>query len=78
MLTKYKNQVNGRNEEKLNSVGIQQAINAGNQLNNIRNDVVFCSPLLRTRQTYNNLNINDIKNNYIDKSLESNSIWNRK
>ena len=34
--TNIKNQVNGWNEEKLNSVGIQQAINAGNQLKNIK------------------------------------------
>ena len=36
--TNIKNQVNGWNEEKLNSVGIQQAINAGNQLKNIKID----------------------------------------
>ena len=71
--TNIKNQVNGWNEEKLNSVGIQQAINAGNQLKNIKIDVVFCSPLLRTRQTYNNLNIKDIPIFYDDRIKERNS-----
>lgn len=71
--TNIKNQVNGWNEEQLNSVGIQQAINAGNQLKNIRIDVVFCSPLLRTRQTYNNLNIKDILVFYDDRIKERNS-----
>lgn len=71
--TNIKNQVNGWNEEKLNSVGIQQAINAGNQLKNIRINVVFCSPLLRTKQTYNNLNIKDIPILYDDRIKERNS-----
>lgn len=71
--TNIKNQVNGWNEEKLNSVGIQQAINAGNQLKNIKIDVVFCSPLLRTKQTYNNLNIKDIPIFYDDRIKERNS-----
>jgi phosphoglycerate mutase (glycolysis) len=71
--TNIKNQVNGWNEEKLNSVGIQQAINAGNQLKNIRIDVVFCSPLLRTKQTYTNLNLKDIPIFYDDRIKERNS-----
>lgn len=71
--TNIKNQVNGWNEEKLNPVGIQQAINAGNQLKNIRIDVVFCSPLLRTKQTYNNLNLKDIPVFYDDRIKERNS-----
>ena len=71
--TNIKNQVNGWNEEKLNPVGIQQAINAGNQLKNIKIDVVFCSPLLRTKQTYNNLNIKDIPIFYDDRIKERNS-----
>ena len=71
--TNIKNQVNGWNEEKLNSVGIQQAINAGDQLKNIRIDVFFCSPLLRTSQTYNNLNIKDIPIFYDDRIKERNS-----
>lgn len=71
--TNIKNQVNGWNEEKLNSVGIQQAINAGNQLKNIKIDVVFCSPLLRTKQTYNNLNIKNIPIFYDDRIKERNS-----
>ena len=71
--TNIKNQVNGWNEEKLNSVGIQQAINAGNKLKNIKIDVVFCSPLLRTKQTYNNLNINGVPIFYDDRLKERNS-----
>ena len=71
--TNIKNQVNGWNEEKLNSVGIQQAINAGNQLKNIKSDVVFCSPLWRTKQTYNNLNIKNIPIFYDDRIKERNS-----
>ena len=71
--TNIKNQVNGWNEEKLNSVGIQQAINASNQLKNIKIDVVFCSPLLRAKQTYNNLNIKGVPIFYDDRIKERNS-----
>ncbi len=71
--TNIKNQVNGWNEEKLNSVGIQQSINAGNQFKNIKIDVIFCSPLLRTKQTYNNLNINGVPIFYDDRIKERNS-----
>ena len=71
--TNIKNQVNGWNEEKLNSVGIQQSINAGNQLKNIKINVIFCSPLLRTKQTYNNLNLNGVPIFYDDRIKERNS-----
>ncbi len=71
--TNIKNQVNGWNEEKLNLVGIQQSINAGNQLKNIKIDVVFCSTLLRAKQTYNNLNIKGVSIFYDDRIKERNS-----
>ncbi len=47
--TNIKNQVNGWNEEKLNSVGIQQAINAGDQLKNIRIDVFFLFAIIEDK-----------------------------
>ncbi len=71
--TNIKNEINGWNEEKLNKKGIQQAINAGKKLKCIKIDAIFCSPLLRTKQTYEFLNINGVPVFYDDRIKERNS-----
>ena len=71
--TNVSNQINGWNDEPLNDVGIKQSISVGNQLKKIQFDVVFCSPLLRARQTYKNLNINNVPVIYDDRIKERNS-----
>ena len=71
--TNIKKQINGWNEEELNSKGIQQSLNAGNQLRNIKFDFIFCSPLLRARQTLNNLKIKNVPVFYDDRIKERNS-----
>lgn len=72
--TNVKNQVNGWNEEELNKTGIEQAKKAGEKLKNIKIDMVFCSPLIRTKQTYNYLNLdNTIPIFYDDRIKERNS-----
>ena len=43
--------ISGRNNEKLTEKGIKRALNIKNQLKNISFDVVFCSPILRAKQT---------------------------
>ena len=71
--TNIKNQINGWNEEKLNLNGIKQSLNAGKQLRNIKFDLIFCSPLLRTKQTLNNLRIKNVPIFYDDRIKERNS-----
>lgn len=48
---------NGECDEELNDIGLNQALNAGKQFKDIKIDLVYCSPLIRTRQTLNGLNL---------------------
>lgn len=66
-------QINGWNEEELNETGVKQAINAGKQLKDIKIDLVICSPLLRTKQTYSYLGLDGIELYYDDRIKERNS-----
>ena len=47
----------GQTDIPLNETGILQAKAQGKELKNILFDCVYCSPLIRTRQTLENLNI---------------------
>ncbi len=71
--TNVKKQINGWNEEHLSEVGIKQAIAVGQDLKNIPFDVIFCSPLLRTKQTYDYLNIKNVPVIYDDRIKERNA-----
>lgn len=71
--TNVKNQINGWNEEALNDIGINQVKSAGEELKNKKFDVIFCSPLLRTKQTYHYLNIKNVLVIYDDRLKERNS-----
>ena len=53
--TNVNHRINGWNEEPLTEVGIRQAQAAGDKLRSVAFAAVYCSPLLRTRQTYQHL-----------------------
>lgn len=50
-------QFNGGVDEELNEVGLRQAFAARKNLENIKIDCVYCSPLKRTRKTFECLGI---------------------
>lgn len=64
------NRVNGRNDSKLNDRGIIQAIAAGNIIKDTKIDIVLCSPLYRTKQTCNYVNVNNVLVEYDDRLME--------
>ena len=66
-------QINGWNEEPLNKKGIKQAIEAGLKLKNIHFDVIYCSPLRRTKQTLEYVNLKDVEVIYDKRIKERNS-----
>ncbi len=45
----------GQTDIPLNSNGIEQAKQISQKLKDVKFDIIFCSPLLRTRQTFENL-----------------------
>lgn len=51
------NVFNGRLDESLNETGIMQAKEAGKRLQQQKFDCIYCSPMLRARQTLENLNL---------------------
>ena len=55
-----KGQINGHNDIGLNEKGIKQAKEAGKKVKDLKIDLVFCSPIKRTRETCMNVNVNQI------------------
>lgn len=51
------NKYNGEEDEPLNEVGLSQAKNASKNLIGTKIDLIYCSPLTRTRQTLACLNL---------------------
>lgn len=68
-----KNQINGRNNCKLNDTGIKQAISKRDEIGNLNIDFIFCSPLERTKQTCMYANQNNISVIYDDRLMERDS-----
>ena len=63
----------GQMDVPLNETGKEQALELGEKLKNIIFDHIFCSPLLRTRQTLENLNLNSkTKIIFVDRLKERN------
>lgn len=62
------NKINGHNDIKLNDNGIKQAALARDELKKIKIDLIICSPLQRTIETANIININNIPM-IMDKSI---------
>ena len=63
-----KNLFNGINTLDLTDIGVKQAEELKNKMDNVDIDYIFCSPLKRTIHTANILNINN-KKIYLDERL---------
>lgn len=61
---------NGRIDEDINEEGIIQAKKAGEILKNKKIDLIYCSPLLRTRHTCKIINNNNLPVIYDERLLE--------
>lgn len=64
------NLINGRNEGELTEVGKEQAQKAAEQLKNQNIDLIIASPLKRTKQTAEIINIKNITTIYDDRLME--------
>lgn len=62
--------INARNNIGLNRMGKKQALSAAKQMENVKVDLIMCSPLKRTRQTCKIINKNKIKVIYDERLLE--------
>lgn len=65
--------VNGRNKIGLNRIGKKEAINASDEVGKLDIDLIFCSPLKRTKQTCKLINKNNVEVIYDERLLERNS-----
>ena len=68
-----KGQINGHNDIGLNEKGIKQAKEAGKKVKDLKIDLVFCSPIKRTRETCMNVNVNQIEVIYDKRLVERDS-----
>lgn len=68
-----KNLVNGVNESSLNETGIKQATDKQEEVKKLNLDYIICSPLFRTRQTCNIINVNNIEVIYDNRLIERDS-----
>ena len=59
-------------DEDLTKLGIAQAKELRNKIKNIKFDIIICSPMVRTKQTANIININNNKIIYDDRIGERN------
>lgn len=63
------NKYNGKLDEDINEIGIEQAKSASKEVKKLDIDLIICSPLIRTRHTCNIINVNNVPIIY-DKRLE--------
>ncbi len=68
--TNIHNQINGWNPEELTTIGIEQARGAENKVKALNIEYVLCSPIVRTKQTLNNLNLDEKITVYYDDRLK--------
>ena len=61
---------NGRYDEDINSVGIEQAKKASKKVKKLDLDLIICSPLLRTKHTAEIVNVNNVPIIYDDLLME--------
>lgn len=64
------NKYNGRYDEDINEEGIKQAIEASNFIKNLDIDLIFCSPMIRTKHTCALINVNCIPVIYDERLIE--------
>ncbi len=69
-IVNVKQRINARNIIGLNKKGKKQAEEAAKEIKNYKIDLIFCSPLRRTRQTCKIINKNKIKVIYDTRLLE--------
>jgi probable phosphoglycerate mutase len=67
------NQINGHNGIDLTEDGIRQAEATAESLKNTKIDIIFCSPLCRTKHTARIINKNNVNIIYDDRLIERNS-----
>jgi broad specificity phosphatase PhoE len=67
-----KNQMFNIPSEEINEIGKKQAQEAAKKLEDIKFDLIICSPHIRTRQTANIININNYKIIYDERIKERN------
>lgn len=65
--------INARNDSYLNERGIKQAKEAGNIIKNKHIDFIICSPIRRTKETCEYINVNKIQVKYDDRLMERDS-----
>lgn len=63
----------GITDVSLNETGLLQAKEAGEKLKDIKFDVIFCSPLTRTKMTCENVNINNFPVIFDNRIVERNA-----
>lgn len=61
---------NGRTDEDINDIGIEQAKKVRDTLRKINIDLIICSPMKRTKHTADIININNIPIIYDDRLIE--------
>lgn len=54
------NRFNGQNDQSLNNTGIEQAKITAQKVRELDIDLIICSPLVRTKQTLDIINVNNI------------------
>lgn len=64
------NKYNCRYDEDINAVGIQQAIDAGEDVKKLDLDLIICSPMIRTKHTCEIINVNNVPVIYDDRLME--------
>lgn len=68
-----KGQINGRNDYPINDVGIKQAQEQCQKVSDLGIDLIICSPILRTKQTCEYVNIHKKPVIYDDRLMERDS-----
>ena len=68
-----KHLINGVNDSSLNETGIKQARSKQDEVKKLNLDYIICSPLLRTRQTCDIINVNNVEVIYDNRLIERDS-----
>lgn len=68
-----KHLINGVNDSSLNETGIKQACSKQDEVKKLNLDYIICSPLLRTRQTCDIINVNNVEVIYDNRLIERDS-----
>ncbi len=61
---------NGRNDEDINEIGVEQAIKASDDVRKLDIDLIICSPMKRTKHTMELVNVNNIPVIYDERLIE--------